>query len=482
MSHAVKASFMRSVAKSKAIRPGPQSLQCFFGEALSQVTDAVIATDVHGRVLYMNAAAEKLSGRPAADAVMKLLPEVFSIVDVSNGKDFGDAIDEAHGADAHKREFRRALLLGCDERPTVIEYCVTPIRSKIASEAGSVIVLRDLMKLRNSEKALELSEATHLASTAALHEERERARVTLNAIGDAVISTDFRARVTFLNPIAEQMTGWTLEGATGRTLTEVFPLLDSQTRERISCPAMQAIIEDQTCRSGTTGVLVRPDGSEVAVDHTASPIHDAGGGVIGVVLVAHDVTAARNQADTLARLALYDSLTGLPNRMLLADRLEHALHSSRRSGLMTALLFIDLDRFKTVNDTHGHAVGDLLLQQAAQRLLGCVRNTDTVSRHGGDEFVVLLPDVHSVQDAELCAAKIIAAVNKPFDIEARDYLIGASIGIAAQHSFHEDAATLIKHADVAMYHAKSAGRNRISVFSHSMIYDLEHSLAASGSG
>jgi diguanylate cyclase (GGDEF)-like protein/PAS domain S-box-containing protein len=278
------------------------------------------------------------------------------------------------------------------------------------------------------------------------------------------------------------MTGWTLEMATGRTLHEVFPVLDSRTRERIACPAMQAIIEDHTCRSGTTGVLVRPDGSEIAVDHTASPIHDAGGGVIGVVLVAHDVTAARNQADTLARLALYDSLTGLPNRALLADRLEHALHSSRRSGLMTALLFIDLDRFKAVNDTDGHAVGDLLLQQVAQRLLGCVRNTDTVSRHGGDEFVVLLPDVHSLQDAEVCASKIIAAVNQPVAIEARDYLIGASIGIAAQQSFHEDAATLIKQADAAMYHAKSAGRNRISVFSQSMIHDLEHSLAASGSG
>jgi diguanylate cyclase (GGDEF)-like protein/PAS domain S-box-containing protein len=473
---------MRSVAKPKAVLPRPESLQCSFEAALLQITDAVIATDMKGRVRYMNSAAEKLSGRPAAHGIMKPLSEVFSIVDVSTGRDFTDAIDEAHDATTHNREFRRALLLGGDECPKVIEYCVTPIRNMSVAETGSVVVFRDLMKLRNSQQALELSEASQLASTAALHEERERARVTLNAIGDAVISTDFRARVTFLNPIAEQMTGWKLDRATGRTLNEVLPLMDSQTRERISCPAMQAIIEDRTCRSGSTGVLIRPDGSEIAVAHTASPIHDPGGGVIGVVLVAHDVTAARDQADTLARLALYDSLTGLPNRMLLADRLEHALHSSRRSGLMTALLFIDLDRFKTVNDTHGHAIGDLLLQQVAQRLLDCVRNTDTVSRHGGDEFVVLLPDVHSVQDAEVCAAKIIAAVNQPVEIESRDYLIGASIGIAAQQGFHEDAASLIKHADVAMYDAKSAGRNRISVFSHSMAYDFEHSLAASGSG
>ncbi len=473
---------MRSVAKFKAALARTESLQGFFEEALSQVTDAVIATDSSGHVRYMNSAAEKLSGHPAAGSLMKMVSEVLSIVDVANGQDFAEAIEAANGVDAGAREFRRALLLGCDERPKVIEYCVTPIRHANPSSTGCVVVIRDLMKLRNSQQALEISEATQLASTAALHEERERARVTLNAIGDAVISTDFRARVTFLNPIAEQMTGWTLESATGRALNEVFPLLDSQTRQRISCPAMQAIIEDHTCRSVATGVLVRPDGSEIAVDHTASPIHDAGGGVIGVVLVAHDVTAARNQADTLARLALYDSLTGLPNRMLLADRLEHALHSSRRSGLMTALLFIDLDRFKTVNDSDGHAVGDLLLQQVAQRLLGCVRNTDTVSRHGGDEFVVLLPDVHSVQDAEMCASKIIAAVNQPFEIEGRDHVIGASIGIAAQESFHEDAATLIKHADAAMYHAKSAGRNRVSIFTHSMIHDLEDALATHGSG
>jgi diguanylate cyclase (GGDEF)-like protein len=168
--------------------------------------------------------------------------------------------------------------------------------------------------------------------------------------------------------------------------------------------------------------------------------------------------------------------------MLLADRLEHALQGSQRSGLGLALLFIDLDRFKTVNDTDGHAVGDRLLQQVAHRLMGCVRTTDTVSRHGGDEFVVLLPNVHSTQDADVCASKIIAAVNQPFEIDGRDYRIGASIGIAAQQSFQEDAATLMKHADLAMYHAKSAGRNRISVFTQSMIEDFEHSLALNGGG
>jgi len=472
------------MAKTKT---GPPSiaLQSFFEEALSQITEAVIATDLQGRVQYMNSVAEKLCGCQAAHAATKMLAEVISIVDVLTGRDLAEAMREAHSSDPHSasnRDFRRALLLGCEGQPKVIEYCVTALPNRLDSRAGSVVVFRDLMKLRNSEHALEISEATHLASVAALHEERERARITLNSIGDAVVSTDFRGRVTFLNAIAENMTGWTLQRATGQALDEVFPLLDSQTRARISCPAVQAIIEDHACRSGTTGVLVRPDGTEIAVDHTASPIHDASGGVIGAVMVAHDVTAARNQADTLTRMALYDSLTGLPNRMLLSDRLDHALHASQRNPHITALLFIDLDGFKRVNDAHGHAVGDRLLQQVAHKLMTCVRSTDTVSRHGGDEFVILLPDVHSAEDAAVCARKIISAMNQPFEIGGRDYVIGASIGIATQQSSRDDAAALLKCADVAMYHAKSAGRNRVSIFSRDMIDDSEYPLLAHGSG
>jgi diguanylate cyclase (GGDEF)-like protein/PAS domain S-box-containing protein len=473
---------MRSMAKPKAVPAPPIPLHPFFEEALSQITEAVIATDLQGRVRYMNAAAETLSGWRGAHAVTKMVSEVVSIVDVLSGKDFAEAISDAHEAASSSREFKRALLLRCEDHPKVIEYCVTAIPNRAQAGAGSVIVFRDIMKLRNSEQALEISEATHQASAAALHEERERARVTLNSIGDAVVSTDFRGRVTFLNKIAEHMTGWTLQRATGQALDEVFPLLDSQTRDRISCPAVQAIIEDRACHSGTTGVLVRSDGSEIAVDHTASPIHDASGGVIGAVLVAHDATVARNHADTLTRLALYDSLTGLPNRLLLSDRMNQALHSSRRSARITALLFVDLDGFKKVNDSDGHAVGDRLLQHVAYRLMTCVRSTDTVSRHGGDEFVVLLPDVHSADDAAVCAGKIIAAMTQPFEIEGRDHVIGASIGIATQQDTGEDAAELLRCADVAMYHAKSSGRNRAIIFSPQMMDDSEYSLVSHNSG
>ncbi len=449
-------------------------LQSCFEQALSQIAEAVVAIDAQGRVRYMNEAAEQLAECPAEQAKSRLLGAVLSIVDVLSGKDFADAIADAHLAAPESRAFRRALLLGGQGQPKIIDYRVTAVGTG-ASAPGTVIVVRDLMKQRGFEQALELSAASQLASTAALHEERERARVTLNSIGDAVVSTDFRGRVTFLNKIAENLIGWTLESAAGRALGEVFPLLDRQTRVRIQCPAMRAIIEDHTCRSAATEVLVRPDGTEIAVDHSASPIHDAAGGVIGVVMVINDATDARNHADTLTRLALYDALTGLPNRTLLADRLQHALHGVQRSSRVVSILFIDLDRFKAVNDTHGHAVGDRLLQQLAGRLLSCVRGTDTVARLGGDEFVVLLPDVHSAEDAVVCAGNIITALNPPFAIAGRAYRIGASIGIAAtQPGSSSDGAVLLKQADIAMYHAKSAGRNRVSKFALDMTYDPEH--------
>ncbi len=470
------------MAKSKAVQRPSVPLQSFFEKALSQIAEAVIAIDLEGRVRYMNAAAEQITGCAAELTTTKMLPEVLSIVDVLSGKDFARVIDDARNAELRSHDFRRAILLGGDNQPKVIEYCVTAVTNRIASQAGTVMVFRDLTKLKNSELALEISEATHLASAAALHEERERARVTLNSIGDAVVSTDFRGRVTFLNAIAETLTGWTLQRATGRPFDEVFPLLGCQSQGRIPCPAMQAIIEDRTCRSEVMVVLARPDGCEIAVDYSASPIHDASGGVIGVVMVAHDVTVARNQADNLTRLALYDSLTGLPNRTLLSDRLEHALHGAQRNGRVIAVMFIDLDQFKTVNDADGHAVGDRLLQQVAHRLVACVRSTDTVSRHGGDEFVVLLPDVHSAEDAAVCAEKIITAMNQPFEIGGREYQIGASIGIATQRNSRANVAALLRHADAAMYHAKSAGRNRFSVFSQEMIYDSEDILATHDSG
>jgi diguanylate cyclase (GGDEF)-like protein len=193
--------------------------------------------------------------------------------------------------------------------------------------------------------------------------------------------------------------------------------------------------------------------------------------VVGAVLVAHDVTAARAQVEKLARLALYDALTGLPNRFLLGDRLEQALERAQRVNGCVAAMFIDLDRFKPVNDSQGHAIGDQVLQEVARRLPTCARSSDTVGRYGGDEFVVILNEVARGHDAALCATKVIAALNLPFEIGGQRLSLGASVGIALYPTDAQDAPTLIKLADIAMYRAKASGRNRLAFYRESIAGD-----------
>ena len=311
-----------------------------------------------------------------------------------------------------------------------IECCASPIRDSQGLFAGMVIVFRDVGSRRAAERALQSSEESRAENADALFEEKERAQVTLNSIGDAVVSTNFWGRVTYLNIVAERMTGWTQAQASGRAVDDVFRLIDVMTRNPIATPTARAIIENRTVGLAEDCMLIRCDGVELAIETSAAPIHDRQGGVIGAVMVAHDVTIARELSHKLARLALHDSLTDVPNRTLLSDRLDQAMMRAHRAGSSVAVLYIDLDRFKHINDSLGHAVGDQLLKSVAHRLLTCVRSSDTVSRQGGDEFLVLLADVVQPHDAALCAEKIVPALDAPHRIAGHDLRITASIGIA----------------------------------------------------
>ena len=302
----------------------------------------------------------------------------------------------------------------------------------------------------------------------ALFIEKERAQVTLNSIGDAVLSTDISGNVTYLNLAAESLTGWSREEASRRPVAEVFQIIDGATRQPARNPMELAVQQNKTVGLTANCILIRRDGLECAIEDSAAPIHDRRGQVTGAVIVFHDVTAARAMSLRMSHLAQHDCLTDLPNRLLLNDRLTRAIASARRNGNRLAVLFLDLDRFKDINDSLGHAIGDKLLQSVTERLVARVRGSDTVSRQGGDEFVVLLSKLEHPEDAAVCAKKMLTALTAPHRIAQHDVHVTVSIGVSTYPEDGQDAETLVKSADTAMYQAKKNGRNNYEFFRQDM--------------
>ena len=306
------------------------------------------------------------------------------------------------------------------------------------------------------------------ANAEALFSAAERAEVTLNSIGDAVISTDIQGIVTFLNPTAQSMTGWTSVEAVGRPVDEVMRIIGPTAERRFLSPLSAVLRSNQAAKLDPGCRLIRRDGVALAIEDSAAPIHDSGGRVTGAVMVFHDVTQAQAIAQKISHLAQHDYLTDLPNRLLLDDRLSQAIAAARRNQLKLAVLFIDLDRFKHVNDSLGHTVGDELLVSVARRLVACVRSSDTVSRQGGDEFVILLSVIAESDDAASSAQKLLTAVGLPHFVAGHNLPITLSAGISIYPDDGADAETLISNADTAMLHAKDNGRNDFKFFKASM--------------
>jgi diguanylate cyclase (GGDEF)-like protein/PAS domain S-box-containing protein len=304
----------------------------------------------------------------------------------------------------------------------------------------------------------------------ALYVEKERAVVTLNSIGDAVLCTDVSGNITYLNLIAEAMTGWPREEATGKPLAEVFRIIDGSTHKTARDPMEMAVEQDRAVGLTVDCVLIRRDGFESAIEDSAAPIHDRAGRVTGAVIVFHDVSAARAMSSQMTHSAQHDVVTNLPNRLLLSDRITQGIALARRQNRPIAVLFLDLDHFKYINDSLGHAGGDKLLQSVSRRLLANVRGSDTVSRLGGDEFVVLLSEITCPEDAATSAKRILLSLNAPHSIGGEQELqnIDGSIGISVYPEDGEDAETLIKNADTAMYHTKESGRNNFQFFKAEM--------------
>jgi diguanylate cyclase (GGDEF)-like protein/PAS domain S-box-containing protein len=292
----------------------------------------------------------------------------------------------------------------------------------------------------------------------------DAAQMTLDSIGDGVISIDVAGNVTYLNPAAEGMTGWTCQAARGRSHLEILRIIDSESREPAVNPLAMAILHNRTATLSANCVLIRRDGKETAIEDTAAPIHDARGVLCGAVIVFHDVSASRARSQETLHKAQHDALTGLPNRLLLNERLTQAMSFARRRGTLLALLYLDVDCFKQINDSMGHAIGDQLLCSMAHRMIGCVRDSDTVSRHGGDEFIVLLPEVAHRHDATVCAENLLATLRRPYPIENFALRVTVSIGIGVYPTDGADAEAVLRHADRAMLNAKLRGGAQHQIF------------------
>ncbi len=328
--------------------------------------------------------------------------------------------------------------------------------------------LERLIELDAAKAALTAERQRAKATEEALFAEKERAEVTLNSIGDAVMCTDTNGRVTYLNIVAERMTGWAREEAAGRPVLEVFQIIDGETREPVGDPTQMAISHDAPMGLMSNSILIRRDGLELSVEDSVAPIRDRSGKVTGAVVVFHDVDEARAMALKMSHLAQYDFLTDLPNRVLFNDRLTQAIAMARRHQGLLGILFLDCDHFKEINDSFGHGTGDLLLQSVAKRLVAAVRGSDTVSRRGGDEFIILLSELENAEDATICAEKIVKALAAPHLIGDQGVSLTVSIGSAIYPHDGRNVETLVSSADLALYEAKQSGRNTYRAFQPKM--------------
>ena len=301
----------------------------------------------------------------------------------------------------------------------------------------------------------------------AVRVENELATTTLNLIGEGILRTDADGNVTYLNRFAEKMTGWSRAEARGRPFADVLRLIDNISGASLDDALAIALQADKTASGMTSSInctLVRRDGEEFGIESRVAIIHDQEGNAVGAVVAFRDVSAARVASLEMSRVAQHDVLTNLPNRALFNDRLSQAISLAERQSKQLAVLFVDLDQFKRINDSLGHSVGDRLLRSVARRLVACVRRTDTVSRLGGDEFLILLSQIEHSEDAAITARKILRAVAAPHVIDSKSLDVNVSIGGSTYPADAQNAETLVSYADVAMYEAKQQGRNSYQFF------------------
>ncbi len=426
-----------------------ESEQRFYG-AFQHASIGMALVAPGGHLLRVNDALCQMLGYSEEELLSKTIIDITHTDDLAASRLLASELLEGkrENYQLEKRYFHR------DGHTVHVQLSVSLVRTWDGSPYHVVAQIQDISQRKAYEEAL--------------FRERELAEVTLRSIGDAVITTDLQHRVTSLNPIAEAMTGWTHAEAIGRPMSEVFKLIDSRTREPLHNPLLDAIARDAIVELKDGAVLLHRNGFETPIEDSAASIHDHAGSVIGGVLVFHDVSETRALALKMAHLAQHDTLTGLPNRSLLQSRLEQVLAAAKRRNDQAALLHIDIDHFKQVNDTLGHTAGDTLLRAFAAHLRNSLRNEDTVSRVGGDEFVVLLSHVDGRIGASRLCEKLMREWQASNAGKLAELTINFSVGISVFPDDAPDAESMLRNADVAMYEVKMQGSNGYRFFTPSM--------------
>ncbi len=426
-----------------------ESEQRFYG-AFQHAAIGMALVAPAGRLLRVNSSLCQMLGYSEQELLSMSVIDLTHTDDLAASRELATQLMEGQ-RDTYQLEKR---YFHHDGHTVHVQLSVSLVRDADGTPYHAVAQIQDISQRKAYEEAL--------------FRERELAEVTLRSIGDAVITTDLLQRVTSLNPIAEAMTGWSHAEAVGRPMSEVFKLIDSRTRESLNNPLLDAITRDAIVELKGDVVLLHRNGFETPIEDSAASIHDHAGGVIGGVLVFHDVSETRTLALKMAHLAQHDTLTGLPNRSLLQTRLEQVLGAATRRHDQAALLHIDIDHFKQVNDSLGHAAGDALLRAFAQHLRSNMRNEDTVSRVGGDEFVVLLSHVDGRTGASQLCEQLMRRWQNSSAGKLAELTINFSVGISVFPEDAHDAEAMLRHADVAMYEVKMQGRNGYRFFTPSM--------------
>src|SRR5688572_9744372 len=308
------------------------------------------------------------------------------------------------------------------------------------------------------------------------------ADAALDSMDDAVLCTDVAARVAYLNHAAETLTGWSRAAASGRPVLDVLRIVKGATRKPVPDPLSLAVERDKTVELAPNCALIQRNGREVPIEGSAAPIHDGNGLVVGMVVTVRDVGASLEKSRELLHRARHDALTRLPNRALLNDSLATAIAFARRHRKALAVGFLDVDGLKAINDAHGHGAGDRVLSGVATRIRATLRQSDSVGRVGGDEFVIVLSEIAHAGDAALVAQKLLQAIAAPYKVAGRDVSVTASLGLALYPDDGLTAEDLVASADAAMYAAKRNGRGGCRFFQTSMTFASREHLASGHDG